>query len=689
MVDAQRLKKTARPPSSAPRARDRDAWVWAIVLCIVTVIAYAPSLGGGFIWDDPDYVVNNPNLRDLGGLWSIWTNIFSLPQWYPLVHTTYWIEFHVYRAAGLGDPPGLWPMGYKLVNLALHIATALMLWRLLCRLAVPGALLAAFVFAVHPVHVESVAWITERKNALSGFFYMAAFLAYCHAGFGSRVPGFETEQPQAQPPVRDPKPETRTPAYMLALALFACALLSKTVTATFPAAVLVVIWWKNGRIGWRDIRPLIPFFILGAAMGSVTSYLERHHVGAVGAEWTHAPTLAGEIAARTLIAGRAVWFYLGKLIWPSGLAFMYEKWSVAPGVWWQWMYPIAAVVGMVALFLARRRIGRAPLAAALLFVGTLFPALGFFNVYPHRYAYVADHFQHLASIAVTTGICSVLAMLFARKRWPASPAGAPVALAVLLVGVLATLTFRQSRVYLSEESLWLDTERKSPNAWIVYTNLGKIFADKPGGVDRAIAYHEKALALAPNVPDTWYNVAAIRAQQQRYDEAKAAFARAIELAVKNRPGSAVQLDSLLGMGRIAMTHDNDPATAERYFLEARRVSPDYPLTHLYYAILLEHTGREVEAFEEYVTATERMPANFDAHYNLGNMLMRLRQYPQAADMFLKAVQIRPGSAEAWTNLGAATLQRGDRARAKLAFEEALRINPQLEPARRGLDAATR
>lgn len=671
------MKKSPGAPARQVDARGpagpfpwRGAWAvvgLAALLAAVTAVAYAPGLRGGFIWDDPDYVVNNPTLRTPGGLVTMWTNIFSLPQWYPLVHTTYWVEFQAYRGLGLGETPGLWPPGYKATNLVLHIATALLLWRLLRVLAVPGAYLAAFIFAVHPVHVESVAWITERKNTLSGLFYVAAFLVYWKWRFA---------------PADSPRPERAQ--YLVAVALFACALLSKTVTATLPAAVLVVTWWKAGRIDLRrDVRPSIPFFVLGIAMGSVTAYLERHLVGAVGAEWDYAPTAAGEFAARLLIAGRAAWFYIGKLVWPADLAFMYERWAVDAGDWRQWLYPAAAAVVVAALLaLALRRGGgfRAALAAALLFGGTLLPALGFFNVYPHRYAFVADHFQHLASIAVTTGLSAGLVLLLRRRPTPIAVAGGAVVLA------LSILTFRQAQTYESERTLWTHTVARSPGQWVAHTNLGKVLHDA-GEIDASIAAHERALKLAPHVGDTWYNVGAIRASQQRWDEAEHAFRRAAELAGANRPGSAVQLDALIALSRIAVSQRNDLAAAEQLLEQARALRPEYPLTDYYLAGLRDRQGRVDEAFDLYVTATERMPAHFESHYNLGLMLLRLNQPVAAAEVLATAVGINPRSAEAWTNLGSAELALGRRERARFAFERALQISPALEPALRGRAAA--
>ena len=541
---------------SNPGLRPPVALAGGLALAIVTLAAYWPGLGGGFVWDDPDYVVNNATLRSAEGLVRMWTDFRSLPQWYPLVHTTYWIEYQLF---------GLNPLVFKITNLVLHIATALLLWRLLRVLGVPGAYLGALVFAVHPVHVESVTWITERKNTLSGLFYLAAFGAY---GKWRRGVGAWSPEGAAAPA----ESKRQNLLYLAAVALFACALLSKTVTATLPAAILVVLWWKTGRVQFRDAVALLPFLAMGVAMGSLTAWLERHHVGAVGPEWDHAPV------ERVLIAGRAAWFYFGKLIWPVNLAFMYERWTIDPRSPLQWLYPVSAAAVAITLLLLRNRIGRGPAACALLFGGTLLPALGFFNVYPHRYSFVADHFQHLASIAVTSG----LAALLASRAGRAAPA-----VGVVLIGVLATLTFRQARVYESPVTLWLDTAAKSPGNWIAWTQLGRSLADERQ-IDGAVAAHRRAFELNPTVPDTCYNMAMVYARQNRTDDAEAMLRRTIELS---SPKAALHLDAMIKLGLLYEDQRNDPATAEQWYRRSVETGPGYPPAERAYADFLRRRGR--------------------------------------------------------------------------------------------------
>ena len=326
------LGRRARNNRAVPPVRQalrRDSRWWLLLLLPIVLLAYYPAWHGGLLWDD-DAHLTRVTLRDGAGLWRIWTDLGATPQYYPVVHTAFWLMFHAW---------GVETLGYHLVNIVLHAASACMVALFLRRHEVPGAALAATIFALHPVHVESVAWITELKNTLSGFFYLLSALAYSR---------FDAS--------RDRR------AYVAAFLAFGAALLSKTVTASLPAVLLVFFWWRRGRLEWlRDVVPTLPFFGFGMAAGLLTVWLERAQVGARGVEF--------DLTAidRVLIAGRAVWFYVGKLLWPHPLIFTYPRWTIDASMWWQFLFPLAAAGAMVGFWALRGRT-RAPLAAALAFV---------------------------------------------------------------------------------------------------------------------------------------------------------------------------------------------------------------------------------------------------------------------------------------------------------------------------------
>src|SRR5881398_1120180 len=285
-------------------------WFFCLILAVVTILAYQPAWQGGLLWDD-DNCTTPPELRSLDGLWRIWFQPRATAQYYPLVFSSYWLQQRLW-----GDST----TGYHLVNLLLHIGCVVLALKILRLLRIPGAELATIVFALHPVNVETVAWIAERKNTLSGLFGLAATLWYLKFDEGRS-----------------------RPSYALAVGLFLLGLLSKTAIVTLPLALLVIFWWKRGAISWRrDVVPLIPFFFLSAAAGLMTWWVEYSNMG------YKARTLDFSLVDRCLIAGRAFWFQLGKVLWPSNLMFVYSRWEINAAVAWQYLFPLA-VLGLLAI----------------------------------------------------------------------------------------------------------------------------------------------------------------------------------------------------------------------------------------------------------------------------------------------------------------------------------------------------
>src|SRR5947207_13341839 len=359
--------------SFVPRWR---VYLFLLLLATVTILAYRPAWHGGFLWDDDAYVANNELLTAPDGLRRIWFSFESPSQYFPLVYTTFRIERALW---------GLNPFGYHWVNLLLHVANALLVWRLLVRLKVPGAWLASAIFALHPVQVESVAWITERKNVLMGFFFLLTLRGWIE---------FVDEQTKR-----------RWLYYGLALVLYALALFSKTTACTLPAALLLILWLQGQRINQRRLLQLVPFVVLALGMGLLTVWWERYHQG------THGPMFAISPLERLLIASRAILFYLGKLFWPSNLTFIYPRWHIAPNNLPNYA-PFLGIGGLgAAIYLTRRYLGRGVENAMLFFGATLGPVLGFIMLYTFRYTFVADHYQYLASIGPITLVCAGAANL--------------------------------------------------------------------------------------------------------------------------------------------------------------------------------------------------------------------------------------------------------------------------------------
>lgn len=577
------------PARAAPALpADAPAWLVGLAIFVVTLAAYLPALRAAFIWNDSDYVTA-PHLRSLHGLWRIWFEIGATEQYYPLLHGAFWVEHRLW-----GDAP----IGYHLTNVLQHALAAWLFGLVLRRLAVPGAWLAAFVFALHPVCVESVAWVSEQKNTLSLVFYLLAALAYLRFDETRKASG-----------------------YALASGLFVAALLSKTTTATLPPALLVVFWWRRGRLdGRRDIVPLLPWFALAAGMGLLSAWVERTFVGADGADF------ALNFLQRCLLAGRIIWFYLGKLFWPADLIFIYPRWTMDAATGWLWLFP-AGVLALLATLWAMRARSRAPLAALLLFVGSLFPVLGFFNVYGFTFSFVADHWQYLPSLAVIALAAAGLTVAWARwtgpLRWTAQ---------VALVGSLGALTWQQSRMYHDIETFYRTTIAQNPECWMAHNNLGTLLLER-GAIDEAILHYERTLAIKPNAAKAHNNLGTALRRLRRPVEALAHY----EAAVRLEPRFAISQNNLAN----ALREAGRSAEALLHHAEAVRLDPGYAEAHNNYGVTLREVGRLPDALARFVEAARLDVHSSQAQLNLALTLSLLGRHEESAKHYREARRLNP------------------------------------------------
>ena len=613
------------PPKPAPLSR-RHAWALGLLLLSATFLAYQPAWNGQPVWDDAAHLTK-PALRSAAGLGSIWTQLGATQQYYPLVHTVFWVQYRLW-----GDSTA----GYHLLNILLHAASALLLVAILRRLAIRGAWLAGGIFALHPVLVESVAWITELKNTLSGVLLLAAALTYLK---------FDVKR--------------QLKHYAPALLLFLLGLLAKSVIAILPAALLVVFWWMRGRISWkRDVLPLVPFFAVGIAAGLFTAWVERRFIGAQGSEFNFT------LLERCLIAGRALWFYLYKLLWPAQLVFIYPRWHIDTSAVWQYPFPLAAILVTVLFWLFRRR-SRAPLAVLLCFAIALFPALGFFNVYPFRYSFVADHFQYLACIAPIAAAAATIARGTDRLqdwlRWPVRlPAYG------MLLAVLSLLTWNQSRMYRNAEALYRTTVARNPDCWMAHTHLGLLLMDS-GRQREALPHLLRALDHHPDQADAHSNLGLLLTNMGRSDEAMAHLRKALQLD----PNHA---DAYNNLGLLLASVGRLDEALSRY-QTALDLDPHQAKAHYNLADLLATMGRNDEAVAHYRTALELDPYYADAYNNLGLLLAKMERPDEAVALFRKALQLAPNHANAHNNLGVMLGKMGRSSEAIAHYLRALEIDP--------------
>ncbi len=634
-------------PASSARALPRElpaGWFFAVVL-VLLLLAYGPALSGAFLWDDAGHVTR-ADLRSFAGLGRIWFEVGATQQYYPVLHSAFWLE---HRLWGDATP------GYHLLNLALHALAATQFLVVLRRLAVPGAMLAALLFAFHPVCVESVAWIAEQKNTLSLVFYLAAALAYLRFN-----PAGGASRPGDRGPWR---------SYALATFLFTLGLLTKTVTATLPAALLVVAWWRRGRLDpRRDVLPLLPWFALGAGGGLFTAHLEKIQIGAEGADF------ALGFLDRAVLAGKVFWFYLRSVAWPFDLLFVYPRWAIDATQPWQWACLLAAAA-LFGLLLYRARSQRGPLAAGLLFAGSLFPVLGFFNVYPFVFSYVADHFQYLASLALFA-----LAGAGLKLAGDRLPRAAAFGLAGLLLGGLGTLTWRQSRMYRDVVTLWETTLARNPDAWMAHHNLA-LALSAAGRVPEALPHLETVLRLHPNHAPAENNLGNLFLRLNRPQEALPHLERALQLhpaypEAHNNLGSAY-----LALERL-------PESREQ-FEKALQLNPDYAVAHRNLGVALAMSDRFPEAIDQFTAALRLDPAYTDAEINLAVTLMMTRGLPAAIPHFERAVELEPASLDARLTYARALLDHGRYDEAIGQGEAVLRLNPDQADAHMTLALAFR
>ncbi|HEY1848936.1 MAG TPA: tetratricopeptide repeat protein [Opitutaceae bacterium] len=667
------------PPSEPAEGGRWNPWPIAALILALVLAAYWPALNGGFVWDDDGHVTK-PGLRSLSGLFEIWFNVHSTQQYYPLLHSVFWLEH------------GLWgdaPLGYHLANVLEHAAAAVLLVAALRRLRLPGAELAGVLFAVHPVCVESVAWISEQKNTFSLVLYLLAGLSYLRFDQDPGAPGGRRH-------------------YRRASLFFVLALLTKTVTATLPAALLVIAWWRRGAVTWRrDGRPLAPWLAAGAACGLFTAWVEKTIIGAEGSAFSL------DLWDRCLLAGRVVWFYLGKLAWPADLIFIYPRWNAETGAAGWALYLAAAIVVTAALCVAARR-ARGPLAAWLFFVGSLFPALGFVNVYPFIFSYVADHFQYLPCIGVFAALSAGAAGLAAR-----SGAGARrgwMAGAAAVVGLLCVLSNLQSRAYADEATLYRVTIARNPGCWMAHNNLG-LWYKTHGEEAKALGEYEEALRLRRDYPQALNNLGVLYEDRGDLGQAQARFMAALGIwkdfvAAHNNLGTvyarlpgrgpdaiAQFREALRLQPEFASAYDNLGAELMRQpghvneaiaqFQQALRVRPDFPDAHTHlgnaYADL---PGRMGDAIAEYEASIRERPADPEAQSNLGLALAAAGRPDEAIDHYREALRLSPGSAEIRFNLALALLSEpGRQAEAAAQLEAFLQAHPENQTARQLLQQA--
>ena len=641
----QRAQQEAAAPEAPRPGLTRQDAPALLALVLLIAVSYLPATWAGFVWDD-SILTGSKAVADPAGLWQLWfvPETYDLRNtneghYWPIVYTTFWLEHALW---------GFDPTGYHVVNLLLHVANTLLLWRLMRRLAVPGAWLIAAVFAVHPVHVESVAWVMGRKDLLSALFYLAAFLTWTRFAAAPR--------------------RGRYRFAFATLVLFVAGLLCKSIVVTLPAALAIWHWWKQGRVTVADWLHLAPLFLVAAfaAAADTAFYTAREHV-----------TFDHSLIERVLVAARALGFYVAKLLMPVRLAVIYPRWTPGAGDLLAWGC-VAGVVSAAGLgWFYRGRIGRGPLAGALFFAVTLSPVLGFLDFGYMQFSFVADRYQYLACIgvmAVLTGAAAhgTATLSGQRARLGRWANGAP-AVAIVVLMALGLLTWRQAGIYRDDITFNSHISALNPQAHGVYVNLGTALFDA-GRTEEALATARLAIARQPDSAKAHYNAGIALLRLGRLEEALAASRTALQ-----HDPNYVEADSNAGAALFKLGRFD---AAEAHYRRALERQPDYAPALRNLIVLLVRQDRFDEAEQRLRSPQAATGTLLDVE---GELRLRQGRYAEAVALYRSLAEAQPDNAEAHSNIGVALYHLGRPSEALASFQRALALDPDLESARSNLE----
>jgi len=614
------------------------------LLFSVLFLVYFPALRGLYLWDDGRHVPNRPSFYTRTGLGLIWTQQGYTQQYYPLTFTTVWVEHHLWGGR---------PLGYHLVTLFFHGCNAILVALLLAELGFPAAWWVAFLFALHPIQVESVAWMTELKNTQSTFFYLLALLMLMR--------------------------QRRPLHYVLAFLFYLCALASKTVSCTLPAVALILLWYRKDRVEKNDILGLVPFFGAGLCLALITSDFEKNILGAVGPAWDFSGY------EHLLIAGRAFWFYVGKLFWPYPLNFTYPLWDAHHFKWPNVFFPVTVIVLFAALWVERRRRGKGPLAAVAIFAACLAPALGFVHLYPMRYSFVADHFQYQAGISMIA--LSVSAIWRLRRQ-------ARAAVLAVLCGIFGLLTWSRAHVFRDPETLYRDILSKNPNCLMAMDNL-VVTLIFDGNIPEARVIVAKSLRMRPDDMDAQMQMGYLRLN---YDHEPLAalpyFQQAYRQILDMAPSHSRQGYLMTMHAQLAETYfeAKQYGESEKLFhaaleeIPALRRQPFFDTTpeflassesdyRLRLAVMMEDEKKYREASDQLVAALRAMPGQVMVYQHLAEDRVKGGQPEQAADAYRQALALDAGNWEMHKRFADLLVHQGKSTEAAEEYRQALDFNP--------------
>jgi tetratricopeptide (TPR) repeat protein len=584
------------------------------IIVLVAFLVYLPSICGEFVYDDHSLLTQNNLIQTFDGLHKIWCTTEPEDCW-PVTYTALWVEWRLWA---------MYPTGYHVANLILHIVEAMLIWVILRKLSIPGAFLAAIIFTVHPVNVESVAWISQQKNMMAMCFFLLSILWYINAA----IPTASTDMASVHSrgglwePATSPWPMARSLLllwYWLSLGAFVLAMLSKGSAAVLPVLLLGIVWWRRRLTRWDFLRTA-PFFIVAVALTLVNISFQKRDVGECIRD-------AGFLE-RILGAGAVVCFYLYKAILPLKLIFIYPQWNIQTGNFLWWLPLLAALIVTAVLWWFRKGWSRPLLFAWGFFCVSLLPVMGFTDVSFMKYSLVADHYQHIAIIGVIALASAGWSIWHQRARNRAYQVS--TAVAVVATGTLAFLTWQQSGIYHNAIELYQATLQHNPGCWVAQNNLGSEF-DQKGRLQEAIEHYRQALRLNPDYPNAHNNLGAALANAGRLQEAIEHYEQALRLD-PDYPNAHNNLGAALAnAGRLQ--------EAIEHYEQALRLKPDFATVHNNLGLALANAGLLQEAIEHYQLALRLKPDFTNVYCNLAFAYARMRQSSEAIGAAQKGLEL--------------------------------------------------
>jgi len=530
----------------------------AVVIIIAGLLVFYPALSGDWLWDDGLYITGNPLLHEPGRLWKAWFVPGSFLEYYPIEQTAQWIEWKLWGGE---------TFGYHLTNVILHLISALLVWRLLDKFGLRWAWLGGLLFVVHPMNVESVAYISEFKNALCLPPFLLALCAY--------IDFEENKRP------RD---------YLLALALFLVAMLCKITMMTFPFVILLYAWWKRKRIGWADLCHAAPFLLISLVLGATTLWAGRHFEQLYPSHPAALPT--GDFFSRLALSAQVISYYFGNCLWPVQPLPMYPRWSAEPLSLLSFLPWFIWIGVAVALWRARANGSRAALLGLGFFWITLLPFSGLVIISYMNFTWVMDHFLYIPMIGLIGLVIAALEQI--RNRLPVRFRPALIAVISVVMLLLANRSQDYAAVWTDRASLWTYTLAHNPQAWLAHYNLGNDLQSQ-GNYDEAIDQYQQAIKLNPGYNWAYNNLGlALGHFPDRLPEAISEYRIALQL----QPDSAEAHNNLATA--LLQLPDHEPEAISEY-QAALQAKPDFIEAKYNLGLVLAKIGHASEArtqFEE-------------------------------------------------------------------------------------------